>query len=108
MIIFGWGHRTSKQYGPTLAVKCPNCGNDSWWHLLLLRTWFTLFFIPVIPYESKHVLICEVCGDGIELSIDQIVKAKEMNELANALIEDRITKSEYNRSVNDIQLFAQS
>ena len=62
MIIFGWGHRTTNDFGPTLALNCPNCKNDSWWHLVSYKTWFTLFFIPVIPYESEHLLLCEICS----------------------------------------------
>jgi hypothetical protein len=29
---------------------------------LKVTTWFTLFFIPVIPYKRRYLLACPVCG----------------------------------------------
>ena len=104
MIIFGWGHRTTKHHGPTTFIKCPNCKNDAWWHLVSYNTWFTLFFIPIFPYESAHLLLCEVCQQGIELIGDKIKKAKELNELSCTFLDDQITESEYISSKQQINL----
>lgn len=102
--LFGWGHRTNKDFGPTLLTKCPNCSNNAAWHLLRTRAWFTLFFIPVIPYESKHVLLCEVCSQGIELHGDQIEQAKQLNELTLMLLNEQMTQEEYVRRAGDLKL----
>lgn len=44
-----------------------------------MRTWFTLFFIPVIPYENKHILLCEICSNGVVLGDASVDKAIELN-----------------------------
>ncbi|HMK92319.1 MAG TPA: zinc-ribbon domain-containing protein [Thermoleophilia bacterium] len=66
-IIFGFGRRTIRVLGFTGVRLCPNCRNSSQWKVLLIRTWFTLFFVPVIPYESRHVAMCPVCSRGVQV-----------------------------------------
>lgn len=78
-IIFGWNYQTSKNHGPTLPMKCPHCGNEVFLHLLHERRWFTLFFIPVIPYSSRHFLLCDICSHGYELESDKVEEAKQLN-----------------------------
>jgi hypothetical protein len=106
MIIFGWGHTSSKHYGPTLAITCPNCNNDTWYHLVRHRTWFTLFFIPVIPYSSRHLLLCQVCSQQIKMTGDKLEKAKRLSELTRELFDKKISASEYQFEANNMQLLA--
>jgi len=42
----------------------------------MIRTWFTLFFIPIIPYKTKYVIGCPKCGSYIELTEEQFEKMK--------------------------------
>lgn len=56
--IFGWGKTTVTDYGSLNASYCGNCNNMSSKHLIKIRKWFTLFFIPVIPYESNYQILC--------------------------------------------------
>jgi hypothetical protein len=106
MIIFGWGRVANKKYGATVVTKCPNCNNDTWLQLYRHRKWFTLFFIPVIPYSSKHLLLCEVCSQGVELKGEKIKRAKQMNELTQGLLGETITKDEYWAKAKEIELLA--
>lgn len=76
MIIFGWGKRTVKHHGDTLPMTCRNCNNKVFYKLVEIKTWFTLFFIPVIPYSSKKVLMCDVCKSGMDLSTNGFKEAK--------------------------------
>ncbi len=66
-IIFGWGRRTIRVLGFTAAQPCANCRNTSQWKVVQVRRWFTLFFIPVIPYESRYFAMCPVCSRGIQV-----------------------------------------
>jgi len=66
-IIFGWGRRTIRALGFTGARLCANCRNTSQWKVIKVTRWFTLFFIPVIPYESRYVAMCPVCSRGIQV-----------------------------------------
>ena len=105
MIIFGWGHQTIKNYGATFKQKCPNCNNEGYWQLLKSTIWFTLFFIPVIPYSQKYMLLCPVCEKGIKVDFDKIYELKNLAEANTELINKRITVEEYNQRlgrVNDV------
>ena len=103
LIIYGWGKQTSKEHGPTLAVDCPNCNNYGWWELSKVTTWITLFFIPVIPYESKRYLACATCGYGVELSNQKYLEALEINKVAKQFFDDSITESDYQRVADEFQ-----
>ena len=68
-IIFGWGHQTTK----VLEIEeqehvCPICNNNVSYHLLRVRIWFSLFFIPLIPYSTRYLCLCPICEKGLELS----------------------------------------
>lgn len=95
MIIFGWGHQTIKNFGVTFKHQCPNCNNEDYWQLLRMTTWFTLFFIPVIPYENKYVLICPVCEKGVRVEKANIEEYKKLAIANTDLIKGRITAKEY-------------
>ena len=106
MIIFGWGHGTKKNYGATLAITCPNCKNKTWLQLSRNRKWFTLFFIPVIPYSTKHLLCCDVCSHGVILNGEKVQKAKQLNELTKKFFNEEIAKDKYWNEADKIKLLA--
>ena len=63
MIIIGWGHRMTKVYGEMLATEeCACCSNKVRRLIVRYRYFFTIFFIPVIPYETSHFMVCPICG----------------------------------------------
>jgi phage terminase large subunit GpA-like protein len=95
MIIFGWGHQSMKNFGVTFKHKCPNCNNEDYWQLIRMTTWFTLFFIPVIPYENKYVLICPVCEKGVRVERANIDEYKNLAIANTDLINGKITSEEY-------------
>ena len=64
MIIFGWGRRTRKDNGQIVLVTCPRCSNPVAYRWISVKTWFSLFFIPLIPYSSKHFLVCPICSNA--------------------------------------------
>ncbi|KAJ6547065.1 hypothetical protein B0H19DRAFT_251709 [Mycena capillaripes] len=39
---------------------CPVCHNASVFSAKK-TTWFELFFIPLVPFSSKHVWLCQIC-----------------------------------------------
>jgi hypothetical protein len=100
MIIFGWGRKTNTNFGPTLPLKCSHCNNNSYWNLYRSRTWFTLFFVPVIPYDNKHVLLCQVCSRGVVLPNANVTKAKELAGHTTRYINKEISQEEYNTYID--------
>lgn len=71
-----------------------------------IKVWFTLFFLPVLPYESKHYLLCEICSRGIELDAQQVSKAKELNAATSAYLNKAMTEESYLAVVNAKRLTA--
>ncbi len=62
--IFGFGRQKRKDYGQVQAQVCPNCHNNSFGHLSKITKWFTLFFIPLIPYKTIYLKYCPICNYG--------------------------------------------
>mgnify|MGYP001822907399 CR=1 FL=1 len=102
--LFGWGHRTFNERGPTVPANCPNCSNETWLHMISYKTWFTLFFIPVIPYESKNLLLCPVCSQGLELQGEQVEQAKHLNGKATAFLAEEISETEFQAAAQGMKL----
>jgi uncharacterized protein YbaR (Trm112 family) len=93
-VIFGWNHQIVNNIGPVLPQVCPNCKNDEFWHLLKISTWFTLFFIPVFPYENNRLIMCPVCKEGLKIDADTYTIYKSIAEINIEFSEKRITESE--------------
>jgi len=66
-VIFGWGRRTMRTLGWLPPQMCPNCHNEGPWVVMRIRRWFTLLFIPVLPYESGYVAMCPICSRGFDI-----------------------------------------
>lgn len=103
MIIFGWGHQTTKNFGPTFKNHCNHCNNDEYWVLTRIMTWFTLFFIPVFPYSIKYFLSCPICQYGLTLDSKQIEQIKPIAEANQLLIDGKITEAEYKTQINQLE-----
>jgi hypothetical protein len=95
MIIFGWNFQTIKQIGLVFKQLCGHCNNEEYWVLTRTITWFTLFFIPIIPYSIKYFLCCPVCKYGITLDQKQIDEIKPLAEINQSLVDGEITNEEY-------------
>lgn len=52
-------------------MDCPRCHNTAPYVVHQLRTWFTLFFIPVIPYSTKYLLSCTICREAREITAEE-------------------------------------
>jgi hypothetical protein len=83
MIIWGWGKVTKKVIGRLMVRQCSHCNSVTAWELCLVRTWFTLFFIPIIPYSKKYCVVCSNCGSYIALNKEQYLKYKEALQSGN-------------------------
>lgn len=103
-VIFGWGKKSVNNFGAAVPAICPNCHNDGFLNLLHKKTWFSLFFIPVLPYDSNYYLLCEICSAGLELYGADVNKAKQMNAVTRSFIDGSIDKDRYLESIESIQL----
>lgn len=64
-LIFGVKHL--KRRLVTTFALCGRCGTPAAQVLTRLGTWFSLFFVPVIPLGTKYVLTCTFCGESTKL-----------------------------------------
>lgn len=104
LFVFGWGKRTHTDHGPALEVSCPVCHNQSYWHYKHYRTWFTLFFIPVIPYDSFHYLMCNVCQRVIGLNESEQERAKALTGYTAQFLKHQISPEEYQTRISQAKL----
>ncbi|MQY26599.1 zinc-ribbon domain-containing protein [Nocardia aurantia] len=70
MLIWGW--RRSVTQLAIITLVCGNCHNPSAHTLRKVVTWFTLFFIPLIPLSTKHTLQCTFCGAGSDVPKERV------------------------------------
>jgi hypothetical protein len=104
LFVFGRGKRTHTDHVPTFAITCPNCHNQTHWRYQHHRNWFTLFFIPLIPYESEHYLLCDMCKQGITLENGEREHAKILAGYSKQYLEQQMSKAEYESRVNEARL----
>ncbi|HEV8064023.1 MAG TPA: zinc-ribbon domain-containing protein [Acidimicrobiales bacterium] len=60
LLLFGVRRR-----GQSLGVlmwTCSRCGVQTAHRYTIVKNWFTLFFIPLIPLPTQHKLVCMTCG----------------------------------------------
>jgi hypothetical protein len=68
LTIIGFGKTTVSDLGETgLEQQCVWCSARVYYHLIFIRTWFTYFFVPVLPYRSEYRVECLLCGGGVRI-----------------------------------------
>lgn len=70
-VIFSLADRKTKQLGNTGMMDCPRCGNTTAWTIRQEKTYFSLFFIPLIPYRTEFLLSCPVCRETRAINEDE-------------------------------------
>lgn len=105
-IIWGYRRGAAKDLGPVLAVTCPGCGELNFWHLHRSMTWFTLFFIPLIPLLRQHFLICPKCGNGMELEREGGSAARYLLPQTLAFTRGELGKDTYLEAVKESRFLA--
>lgn len=94
MIIFGWGRQTVKQYEKQEINYCYHCGNRKNWVFKCYKTWITIFFIPVLPYEIKYVKECPICKGYQLISKEEVMgNESDMHSKSN---DDGLTEVQRN------------
>lgn len=92
MIIWGFGKVTKKKIGGVFSRMCTYCNTEEVWQLCIMRTWFTLFFIPIIPYSRVYCISCPNCGSYMEISKEDFLEIK--SSLQNGTTVSNTTKDE--------------
>ena len=77
MIIWGFGRITNNFKGGVSEKMCTHCNTNSIWQLCIMKTWFTLFFIPIVPYKKQYCIMCPKCKSYIEIKKDKYIEELE-------------------------------
>lgn len=102
-ILFGWGKVTKSVVGQMFDKTCGYCNQTHSWQLCKNRTWFTVFFIPIIPYKTQYAIACPNCGSHIALTGEQFTTMKNDLNTVNNASDETMEKLKY-AGKNDIQI----
>lgn len=74
-----YGSRKKIKVDKSLGVSvCPNCHHAVERSLAREKTALTVFYIPVIGWTSKRLVVCPCCGDS------EVLTGARYKELKNA------------------------
>lgn len=79
-IISGFTERDT-ELGTVDYLHCSRCNNDSNWRLMKTTSWFTLFFIPVIPYRRVYYVYCPICHWITKVPREEAKRIMEKNKM---------------------------
>lgn len=98
-ILFGWGKTTVKDHGECIAATCPRCHNSVLLHHLFITVWFTLFFLPVIPYKRRRALVCPICNWSREVPKTAVAITDEMQDITLRWRQGELADADYEQRV---------
>jgi zinc-ribbon family len=81
-LIFGI-KRMNRRLATVLAL-CAQCHTPAAQVVVRLSTWFSLFFIPVIPLGSKYVSTCTLCGKSVKIDKVQALQMVAVSQQASS------------------------
>jgi hypothetical protein len=102
MIIFGYRGGKRKDLGEALPMRCPRCNNATFYRYMTVTSWFSLFFIPVIPLKRRDYLVCPVCTRALALRKDQREMASRLVELTTRYRAGEIAEADYQAQLRAI------
>ena len=102
MIIFGYHGGKRKEHGEALPLHCPQCNNDTFYRYMSVTSWFTLFFIPLIPLKRRDYLVCPICTRALSLRKDQREMASRLVELTARYRSGAIPEPDYRTQLRAI------
>ena len=66
-----FGTRRVRTMLATVMLLCQTCHRPSAHAVVRLKTWFTLFFIPLFPVSITYATACPMCGVTTKIDKDQ-------------------------------------
>jgi hypothetical protein len=95
MIIWGFGGSKLNDRGAVWPAMCPNCHNNVLLHHVTTHATFSLFFIPLIPYDRKHHLMCPICRKSIQFDKSELPRIEAGKQLLVRARLGQIGETEY-------------
>jgi predicted RNA-binding Zn-ribbon protein involved in translation (DUF1610 family) len=71
--------------------------------LICKKTWFTIFLIRVIPYETYWFLACPDCGANFEVPEQAVTATRELNGTTALYLDQKLSQEDYHKNVQAYQ-----
>ena len=98
--IFGWNNVKTKDYGPSLLLHCGHCDNVEIFHHVKISKWFSLFFVPIFPYESDEFIICPICSSAYPINERREEYVEKGKKLYLDYEQDKISEKDFISKMN--------
>ncbi|MBW3015751.1 zinc ribbon domain-containing protein [Candidatus Woesearchaeota archaeon] len=75
-----WGTKTKTKHLGNVKRRCSECKSETFHSFVKAQKYFTLYFIPLFPINTKVLMHCNGCGAAWELKKelkDQLLKKIE-------------------------------
>ena len=78
MLLILFGTKDRRKLEAKGQFICPKCGSERDYEAIIVREWFTLFFIPILPtanYEERDCFIeCRTCKSTYDPDVLQRIR----------------------------------
>lgn len=85
----------AENLGKAFYSTCEKCGKQTWKDLYKGRKWFTLTYIPLIPWRKTYRLRCKYCGQDFCIKQGGLKTILELHGLTQKMLRNELTEEEY-------------
>ncbi len=78
--VFGW-EKTFKPAESLLKTRCHNCNRTTVWRIWHETEWVSLFFVRLVPFSRRFLLVCDDCRDALALDAAAVKGARSRHRL---------------------------
>ncbi len=72
-----FGIKRLKRRLATVFAMCGRCNTPAAQVVVRVGTWFSLFFVPVIPLGTRYISTCTLCGESVKIDKAQALQTVE-------------------------------
>ncbi|HXQ62737.1 MAG TPA: zinc-ribbon domain-containing protein [Acidimicrobiales bacterium] len=69
-----FGIKRLKRRLATVFAMCGRCRTPAAQVVVRVGTWFSLFFIPVVPLGTRYISTCTLCGESVRIDKAQALQ----------------------------------
>jgi putative oligomerization/nucleic acid binding protein len=100
VLIVGWGGGVTQDLGEVAPTVCPRCHNSVFLHQITSNKQVSVYFVPLVPYESNAYLACPICHAGIRLAAGQIPSVDRMRGMTATFRHGAVDETAYRAAVD--------
>jgi hypothetical protein len=102
IVFFGWGGGKPKDLGAAIPTRCLRCNNSVTYRYYSVTKWFRLYFIPLIPYDTKYFLVCPTCMASKQLDKASRAQVIRLVATTSAMQAGQLSQERYAEQIQGI------